>query len=142
MTPCLILVLATAAVSVLMTLVLVVLFFVFLPRFFRAGTPWQSKAHDALLLVAYVLFPIQVLTNGAAFGGTMGDGATSMFRSVTPFTLVAVPCVQVGLFAVWLYLRLTRFRATGSGGTFVAAAPIAVPALYVVLWAGMWYHWF
>jgi hypothetical protein len=142
MTPSLILVLATAAASALMTLVLVVLFFVFIPRFVRAGTPWQSKAHDALLLAAYALFPVQVLTNGAAFGGTFGDGATSMFRSVTPFTLVAVPCIQIGLFAVWLYLRLTRFRGTRCAGAFVAAAPAAVPASYVVLWAGMWYHWF
>lgn len=142
MTPSLILVLATAAVSAVLTLVLVVLFFVFLPTFFRAGTPWQSKAHRALLLAAYALFPVQVLTNGAAFGGTLGDGATSMFRSVTPFTLVAVPAVQMGLFAVWLFLRLTKFRSTRYVGAFVATAPVAVPASYVLLWAGMWYHWF
>jgi hypothetical protein len=142
MTPSLMLVLATAAASAVMTLVFIVLFFVFLPRFFRAGIPWQRKAHDVLLLAAYALFPVQVLTNGAAFGGTLGDGATSMFRSVTPFTLVAVPSIQVSLFTVWLYLRLTRFCGTRYAGGFVATVPAAIPASYVVLWAGMWYHWF
>jgi hypothetical protein len=142
MTPSLILVLVTAAISALLSIVLIVLFFVFLPRFFRATRTLQSKAHDALLLAAYGLFPVQVLTNGAAFGGTFGDGATSMFRSVTPFTLVAVPCIQVGLFAVWLCLRLTKFRSAKYAGAFLVTLPAVVPTAYVVLWAGMWYHWF
>lgn len=120
----------------------VVLCFVRLPRFFRADTPWQRKAHDVLLLASYALFLVQVLTNGAAFGGTLGDGATSMFRSVTPFTLVTIPCIQVGLFAAWLSLGLTKFDGTRHAGGFVAILPAAIPASYVILWAGMWYHWF
>jgi hypothetical protein len=141
MTSGLLLVLATAALSALFSLVFVVLFFVLLPRFFQAGTLWY-KVHTALLLFAYALFPVQVFTNLAAFGGTFGDGATSMFRSITPSTLVAIPSIQLGLFVIWFYLRLTKFHTTLYVSAFLSIVPAFVPASYILLWASMWYHWF
>jgi hypothetical protein len=142
MTPSLIFVLATAAASALMTLVFLGLFFVRLPKFFSSAIPGQRKALDGLLLLAYVFFPIQVLTNLAAFGGMFGDGATSMFRSVSPFTLVAVPCIQLAVFLLWAWLRFTRFRGVGISGGVAATIPAVIPAAYVFLWAGRWFHWF
>src|SRR3954462_9772675 len=83
----LILMLGMAAASALMTLVLIVLFFVWLVRLFSSRTPLQRKAHDLLLLATYALFPVQVVTNLLAVAGTLGDGNTSMFRSIELSTL-------------------------------------------------------
>jgi hypothetical protein len=142
MTLSLILVLATAAASAVMTLVFLVLFTIRLPVFFSPEILRQQKALDGLLLLAYALFPIQVLTNLAAFGGTLGDGATSMFRSISLSSLVAVPCVQLSAFALWAWLRFTRFHEVGISGGITELVPAVIPAACVFLWAGMWIHWF
>src|ERR1051325_3583045 len=99
-----------AAAAALMTLVLIVLFCVWLMRLFSSGTPLQRKAHDFLLLATYALFPVQVVTNLLALAGTLGDGNPSMFRSIGLSTLIAVPSIQLGAFALWLTLRFTLFR--------------------------------
>src|SRR3954466_15251204 len=82
MTGALKLMLGTAATSALMSLVLIVLFSVWLVRLFSSRTSLHRKVHDLVLLAAYALFPVQVVTNLLAFAGTLGDGNTSMFRSI------------------------------------------------------------
>jgi hypothetical protein len=131
-----ILVLAAATASAIMTLVFLVLFFVQLPSFFVPAISRTQKAHDALLLATYALFPVQLLTGLMASGGTLGDGATSMFRFVTPFTLVAVPCIQLAAFAAWIYARLALFEAEPKKSDIVAVFPAIVPVGNIILWFG------
>lgn len=142
MTLSLILILSITAASAIMTLVFLVLSLIRLPEFFSPEILWQQKALDGLLLLTYAFFPIQVLTNLTALSSTLGDGATSMFRSISPSSLVAVPCVQLSVFALWAWLRFTRFQEVGISGGVTALIPVVIPAAYVLLWAGMWFHWF
>jgi hypothetical protein len=125
-----------------MTLVLLVLLPFHLPRLFASKVASAEKAHHAVWLAAFALFPVQVLTNLAAFGGTFGAGATSMFRSVSPQALIAIPCIQLALFGLCVYLRLSVRAGTSRAAAILPVIPAAIPASYVILWAGMWYHWF
>jgi len=142
MSPSLKLVLVTAAVSALMTLALLVLLPFHLPRLFTARVAPAEKTRHALWLAAFALFPVQALTNFSAFGGTWGDGATSMFRSVSPLTLVAIPLLQLALFGACMYLRLSASTGADRAAAVLTVMPAAIPASYVILWTGMWYHWF
>jgi hypothetical protein len=135
----LILMLGTAAASALMTLVLIVLFFVWLVRLFSSRTPLQRKAHDLLVLAIYALFPVQVVTNLLAVAGTLGDGNTSMFRSIELSTLIAVPSIQLAAFALWLTLRFTLFRTPGQSSGSVVAIPGVIPLFYLIAFGIIWY---
>jgi hypothetical protein len=84
-------------------------FFV-VPRLMRSTQPRQLRLSNWLLFAAYALFLADAYLSLSAFGGTLGDGATSTHRYVNPNLLLPIGVIQLACFFHWGRTRLSEVR--------------------------------